>query len=224
MPTNSNPSIRASGSSPPLPLPRNNDLDAAVAAVVVLSLPSPPLLPQNVDVIPPLLVPHVFHPWPNPPAVGWLSASLLLQAFVPFARLAVLFPSWSLSIECVYYTIAPTLLRVPKVAPLCLALLSFGFCLYRPSLSALYIGSDTYGISLLALAWAWLSGWLLYVKANRFLTVLLIGAIGAVAIWADNLLAGWFNYFAWLGTALICAFAHGPLFSRTWKRLGNYLG
>lgn len=165
------------------------------------------------------------NPWPMPPISSWVFAFFLLQALVPIARIAVLFPSWSLSIESAYYALALMLFRAKRarwIVGACLC--SLLFCLIRPKISSLYVGSDTYGISILALAWAWIGGWLLRSETGKLARLLFVGVIGSVAISLDTLLEGWFNHLAWWLTLYLMAYSRGEFFSRLTRSVGNYLG
>src|SRR5207248_3751599 len=118
------------------------------------------------------------------------------QAVLPIA-IAVLFPSWSLSIEAVYYAFAPLLKRMNMIAPTVLVVVSFGFCCLRPYISQLYVGSDTYGLSIGAMWWAWLAGWLAYATPEKVWAYALCVSVGCVSVWIDPLLLGFFNYACW---------------------------
>lgn len=101
---------------------------------------------------------------------------------------------------------------------------SIVFCILRPKISNLYIGSDTFGISVIALLWAWLSGWIVYTNVNRVWWLMLTGCTGSVAIVVDPLLNGWFNHVIWWTTLLVCLFAKGNFLNAFARKLGNYLG
>jgi peptidoglycan/LPS O-acetylase OafA/YrhL len=164
------------------------------------------------------------NPWPLPPLGGWVAAAILLQALLPIARLAVLFPSWSLSLECIYYAFGPLLRRSSTRFAVVLVLASCAFCLARPSFSKLYIGSDTYGISAVALLWAWVGGWLLYSGEDRLRCFLLVSIVGSVCIFRDKLLSGAFNHVAWWLTTSVCCFGTGRFLNPILRRTGQYLG
>lgn len=163
------------------------------------------------------------NPWPHPSFGEWLGCLLLLQAILPIAA-AVLFPSWSLSIEVMYYALAPLLQRMVLTVPILLVLVSCAFCFLRPYISQLYIGSDTYGLSAGAMLWAWLAGWLAYAaKEKAWAYVLCVGA-GTFAIWIDPLLSGFFNYASWTAILTLLWFGDTLNIGPRMQSLADYLG
>jgi len=136
---------------------------------------------------------------PFPSFDRWMGCALLLQAIFP-VYIDVLFPSWSLSIEIIYYLFTPLLFRLGKITCALLFIVTGIFCIYRPELSSLYIGLNTHGISIAALFWAYIAGWLAYRYPRNFLYFMLSIGIGCICIYVDPLLKGWFNYFAWVCT------------------------
>jgi peptidoglycan/LPS O-acetylase OafA/YrhL len=163
------------------------------------------------------------NPWPHPSFNEWLGCFLLLQALLPVAA-AVLFPSWSLSIEVIYYAIAPLLQRTALVVPVGLVVVSCAFCFLRPYISELYIGSDTYGFSVGAMLWAWLAGWLAYGGREKIWAYTLCMGAGTLVIWIDPLLSGFFNYACWSIVITLLWFGDAVCISTSTRSLAQYLG
>jgi peptidoglycan/LPS O-acetylase OafA/YrhL len=163
------------------------------------------------------------NPWPAPSLFEWLGCLLLLQAALPVAA-AVLFPSWSLSIEVMYYGLAPLLQRTALMVPILLIVVSCAFCFLRPYISQLYIGSDTYGLSAGAMLWAWLAGWLGYSAREKLWAYVFCVGVGIFAVWIDPLLTGLFNYACWTLVLTLLWFGDAVCIGAKTRDLAHYLG
>lgn len=108
-------------------------------------------------------------------AIGWVEAPtpfqlacslLMLQTFFAPA-IGGLGPSWTLSLECGYYALAPLLRKLsPRVAVGAMLLSGAIFYAHGP----LHFRDWWSMVGLLpfaGLAWPWMAGWLMYVNAGR---------------------------------------------------------
>jgi peptidoglycan/LPS O-acetylase OafA/YrhL len=174
------------------------------------------------------------HQVPPPDLKTWLVYLIPAQAVI-YAFMPVLFPSWSLSIEVIYYLIAPILVRTRANVIVLLAMLSaaaFATWNYFPRQWAPeYVAEATNGIGLAVFAWAWLSGWIAYSARHSNLSLALFLVAGCLCVLGQpygfgllDKVANVSAYATWLITTLI-------LFKRPKIRMGpslrralNYLG
>ena len=157
-----------------------------------------------------------------PDKLHWFGCLFLLQAVYPVA-IDILFPAWSLSIEVIFYLIAPVMRRISAIA-IVLLIGSVSFYFYRPLISPDYIGLDTYGISALALFWAWLSGWIAYeFRGNKWM-LLFLGGVGCLCIAGDPLLSGCANYAIWFAIIFVQMSWPNLKIQPSVERVLNYLG
>jgi peptidoglycan/LPS O-acetylase OafA/YrhL len=164
-------------------------------------------------------------------AVHWIGSLLLLQCVFPVA-ISFLFPAWSLSIEVVYYLMAPILVRrrdsiaIPVAAGLSCLL----FVIW-PFIQDIYIAVPTYLIAAAAFLWAWLAGWLAYsFPGNRWMLAAFTGG-GLLGIWTQakyfgivDFKSGAANVLAWALTIAVAFLGIGLPASGKFKASLNYLG
>jgi peptidoglycan/LPS O-acetylase OafA/YrhL len=123
---------------------------------------------------------------PQIPPTTWefLGYFLLLEAFVPLT-IPFFFPSWSLSIEVLYYICAPLLKRfgTSQIIP-ALMIASCSLFVAWSYIRDQYIAL-AYGFAAFALLWAWLGGWVAYARPNNrvYLAGLIVG--GLVSLWTQ---------------------------------------
>lgn len=161
---------------------------------------------------------------PMPEWSSWLKSFFLLQSLTP-AHIDILFPAWSLSIEVIFYFLAPILIRF-KVFGISLALVLFSliFGLIRPFISPIYIGSDSYGLAALGLFWAWGAGWVAYRWRGNFNVWRLLCVTGIVYVAFDKLQSGPWNYLFWIGTMSFMCLSPDIRLPRIFSKICNYLG
>jgi peptidoglycan/LPS O-acetylase OafA/YrhL len=97
----------------------------------------------------------------------------------------IIYPAWSLSIEVIYY-FTPLVLRRLSSNFAIYALVASGlFGAYRLHFMGNYVGNDTHGISVLALYWAWLAGWIAHGSKRKLGPFLLLAGTGIFCVVAD---------------------------------------
>src|SRR5882724_12031040 len=109
----------------------------------------------------PVLLDGLGSQWPFPDIEKWIGCLFLLQCLLPVA-IAILTPAWSLSIEMVYYALAPILRRLSTSVLAAIMAFSAVFFMFRPHFSQMYIAADTHGLSAAMMVWSWIAGWLAY--------------------------------------------------------------
>jgi peptidoglycan/LPS O-acetylase OafA/YrhL len=167
----------------------------------------------------------------TPTAVQWVGSLLLLQCVFPVA-IHFLFPAWSLSIEVLYYLMAPILMKQRDSSTIVIAAaLSCLLFILWPFIRDVYIAEPTHLISAVAFLWAWLAGWLAYSHRGNRPMVFCFMVGGALGIWAQakffgivDLTSGAANLLAWAVTLVIVFFRIGVPAGDKVRTAFNYLG
>jgi peptidoglycan/LPS O-acetylase OafA/YrhL len=145
-----------------------------------------------------------------PSALTWLVYFVPAQAIFP-VFINALFPTWSLSIEIVYYALAPYFLRADARWMTVLIFPSatlFVVWTFLPAGWAWpYIAQSSRGVGLLAFAWAWLAGWIAYGNRRSTYLCLLFMVIGFTCVAAQPQPLGFalLTRTAWIATFAIWA-------------------
>jgi peptidoglycan/LPS O-acetylase OafA/YrhL len=125
-------------------------------------------------------------PYPMPNLICWVAYFSLLNLFIVPTIIDVLFPLWSLSIEVLYYAIAPSIKGRPAYLIVGMivvsGLITIGFSIFNGHPN---VWLAPYGGQVIIFAWAWLAGWLAYLAPRNVLCGLLCMLIGCAAIWTN---------------------------------------
>lgn len=178
---------------------------------------------------------HIFdghgREYPIPAASLWLQYYLLVQVFFYPSYIDVLYPLWSLSIEAVYYTLAPLIRRATSRKLLVFIAASACVFLLWPLFGLSDLSGAPYGGELLAFAWAWLAGWLAYALPRNWIVAAFLIIVGFVFIksqpgpfWLVNNVSIVSTYGAWAATVIILFFPPPNNFSERIKDVLNYTG
>jgi peptidoglycan/LPS O-acetylase OafA/YrhL len=152
-------------------------------------------------------------PYAMPGFWTWAVYLIPAQAIVPLLTV-ILFPSWSLSIEIVYYALAPHLTRTKTVYILGAAVISMALFsswkLLPAQIAPQYIGNASFGLGAIVFVWAWLAGWIAYSNKNTASLLLLFILIGCICptAYPDNFALNTYTavaatYVAWIATITI---------------------
>jgi peptidoglycan/LPS O-acetylase OafA/YrhL len=170
----------------------------------------------------------------TPPRIwDWLVCLLLLESVVPvLSHVPFLFPAWSLSVEAIYYVFAPLLRRLHRLDVLALVALSSGaLFVCWPLISRLYISDAKYGVTAVALIWAWIAGWVAYARPARATWVVSFIVLGCLGIWTQardfgivDTVSAMANVVAWCATILILFYRVPSVGGDTFGRILSYLG
>lgn len=167
-----------------------------------------------------------------PPWWKFLGNLFLLQCIVP-VMIHFLFPAWSLSIEGLYYAIAPTLLRLKSRVFLVemIAIFSCSFFIAWPLIGSVYIAEPTYGVSAAALFWSWLGGWLAYTRRSNhcYAAALIVGGLVGISTQAKyfgivDLTSAAANFAAWSFTVVVVFYGPGFSIGKKGTIILEYLG
>ncbi|MGJ5219436.1 acyltransferase family protein [Bradyrhizobium oligotrophicum] len=170
---------------------------------------------------------------PSEPPTAWqfIGCMLLLEAFLPI-MISFLYPAWSLSIEAVYYLLAPPFKKLegrPHIPAIMIAsgLFFVAWPLFRNEYVA---GRNSYWLTAIVMLWAWLAGWVAYKQPRdrRYLVLLGIAGLAAVATQARffdvrNFGSAAVNCVAWIGTLVVVFYRIGDVGGRT-AAVFDYLG
>ncbi|MGJ4996380.1 acyltransferase family protein [Bradyrhizobium sp. HKCCYLS3077] len=169
---------------------------------------------------------------PVPPSVWqFIGCLLLLEAFLPI-MIGFLYPAWSLSIEAVYYLLAPLFRKLegrPHVPALMIAssVLFVAWPLFRNEYVA---GGSSYWLTGIVMLWAWLAGWIAYAHPGhrRYLVWLGLAGLASIATQArffdvTNVSSAAVNAVAWIGTLMLVFYRIGKVGGRV-AAMFDYLG
>ncbi|CCE01101.1 putative acyltransferase [Bradyrhizobium sp. STM 3809] len=166
-----------------------------------------------------------------PTAWQFIGCMLLLEAVLPI-MISFLYPAWSLSIEAVYYLLAPVFRKLegrPHIPALMIvsALCFVAWPLFRNEYVA---GRNSYWLTGIVMLWAWLAGWVAYRQPRdiRYVVGLGIAGLASVATQAKFFDVHHFgsaavNCIAWIGTLIVVFYRIGDLGGRT-AAVCDYLG
>lgn len=166
-----------------------------------------------------------------PTPLQFIGCMLLLEAVLPI-MISFLYPAWSLSIEAVYYLLAPLFKRLdgrPHIPAMMIASgLSFvAFPLFPDDYVA---DHSSFWLTALVMLWAWLAGWVAYRQPRdlRYLIGLGIAGLAGVATQAKFFDVAGFasaavNCVAWIGTLVLVFYRVGEVGGRTAAAF-EYLG
>lgn len=178
---------------------------------------------------------HIFdghgREYPLPGVFLWLQYYFLVQVFFYPRYIDVLFPLWSLSIEMMYYAVAPAVKKSSVNGLLIFIAASCVLIFVWRALGLKDISFSPWGFQLAAFAWAWLTGWLAYISPrNKIAAALCIFAGFAFittqpeSFWLVNKLSIASTYIAWISTVLVLFFPPELHLKASATRVLNYLG
>jgi peptidoglycan/LPS O-acetylase OafA/YrhL len=167
--------------------------------------------------------------YPIPGAFQWVQYYLLIQVFFYPKYIDVLFPMWSLSIEAIYYAIAPAIVSLTnRTLLIFVAASGVAFLFWRLIGDA---AGAAYGLQLFTFAWAWLAGWIAYGRPRNWIASGLLIIVGWIFIksqpqpfWLVNKVSIISTYFSWAVTVILLFFPMQLSLSERTKRGLNYLG
>jgi peptidoglycan/LPS O-acetylase OafA/YrhL len=169
--------------------------------------------------------------YPLPGALLWIQYYFLIQVFFYPRYIDVLFPLWSLSIEIMYYAVAPLVRKLGVNSLLMFIAASCALIFLWHVLGLKDIAGSPWGFQLVAFGWAWLTGWIAYMNPrNRTAAALSIVTGFAFittqpeAFWLVNKLSIISTYLAWLLTVLVLVFPPKLQLKARAVRALNYLG
>jgi peptidoglycan/LPS O-acetylase OafA/YrhL len=176
---------------------------------------------------------HIFdghgREYPIPGAFQWLQYYLLIQVFFYPSYIDVLFPMWSLSIEAVYYAIAPAITFLTNRALLIFVAASGVAFLFWRFIDEAALAP--YGLELVAFAWAWLAGWIAYALPRNWIAAGLSIIVGWIFIksqpeqfWLVNKVSTISTYSSWATTVILLFFPLQLSLSERMQRGLSYLG
>jgi peptidoglycan/LPS O-acetylase OafA/YrhL len=176
---------------------------------------------------------HIFdghgREYPIPGAFQWLQYYLLIQVFFYPNYIDVLFPMWSLSIEAIYYAIAPAIIPLTHRTLLIFVAASGVALLFWRFFGEAAIAP--YGLQIFTFAWAWLAGWIAYGRPRNWIAAGLLIIVGWIFIksqpeqfWLVNKISIMSTYSSWAVTVILLFFPLQLSLSELTKRGLNYLG
>jgi len=169
--------------------------------------------------------------YPMPDALKWIAYFTLLNLLILPAIMDVLFPLWSLSIEVVYYALAPAIRHRSDRFIFVMILVSGAILVGASLVHGQGAWLAPYGGQAIVFAWAWLAGWLAYSVPRHVGYAFICGLIGCATIWV-NPQPFWltkpsvlcWTYGAWIATIAVLFFPPKPAMPHMIKQILVYLG
>ncbi|CCD95978.1 putative acyltransferase [Bradyrhizobium sp. ORS 375] len=166
-----------------------------------------------------------------PTAWQFIGCMLLLEAFVP-VMISFLYPAWSLSIEAVYYLLAPLFRKLEDRPHIPVLMIVSGLCFVGwPLFRDEYVAAgNSYWLTGIVMLWAWLAGWVAYRQPRdiRYVVGLGIAGLASVATQAKFFDVHHFgsaavNCVAWIGTLIVVFYRVGDFRGRV-AAVCDYVG
>jgi len=185
------------------------------------------------SVLGPVLIDGYGNQFQKPDVFSWIIYLIPAQSVFP-VFIPVLFPTWSLSIEIMYYILAPWLLRASTKTLLGIVLFSaagFACWNYLPAgFAPRYVAEATTGVGIAVFAWAWLSGWMAYKRKDPIFFIV-FWSIGCVCVFQqpygfqlNDATSKVATYVTWLATMATLFFPmHFGLSPRV-RKIMSYIG
>jgi peptidoglycan/LPS O-acetylase OafA/YrhL len=169
---------------------------------------------------------------PEPPGAWiWVCNLLLLQGIFQ-SGITILFPSWSIALEALYYWAAPWLKKISLGFVSTLAVMSFALQLFGPYLWPDVSFGIAYGLAAITLSWGWLAGWIAYMRP-RYRPLYALAFIAAGCVYMSfqptffaivDFKSGAINYLAWSVTVAVVFFRLNLRITAKIAGILNYLG
>ena len=167
-----------------------------------------------------------------PPSVWqFIGCIFLLEAFFPI-MIGFLYPAWSLSIEAVYYLLAPLFRKIEgrRYIPGIMIVSGLLFVAWPLIRDEYVAGRNSYWLTGIVMLWAWLAGWVAYTNAGnrRYLVSLGIAGLASVATQArffdvTKISSAAVNGVAWIGPLMLVFYRIGDVGGRV-AAVFDYLG
>jgi peptidoglycan/LPS O-acetylase OafA/YrhL len=167
-----------------------------------------------------------------PRAWDFIGCLLFLEIIFP-VMIEFLYPAWSLSVEVLYYTFAPLLMRYRGQLLIVLIMLSScGFFIAWPFIRDEYIAAQfSYPIPALAMLWAWLAGWVAYShpRHSLYLAALIAGGLAGIYTQAkffaiEDITSGAATCVAWIATLGVVFYRCNAIDNERCNAVFSYLG
>ncbi len=168
---------------------------------------------------------------PMPAWWHWVAYLTLLNVFILPAIINVMFPLWSLSVEVIFYALAPFLRRVNKPVLLAIIVGSSAVLIISGLAKWQQVWVAPYGLQLAVFGWAWLAGWLAYSSPRKGSLAALCVVVGCVAVatnpgpfWLTARHVYFWTYGSWIVTVWLLFFPPRSNLPAKLGELFKYLG